>query len=112
MAIIIGGLILLVIKLGREYVGPCLIKYIQKSTANNIPKVQSIREHIPQGCYNKTISKEEIKIMMNHYIEEQNKKLKEMKQEINELRERERLQEISKIKKEKKKKEKKKRRKG
>ena len=88
LASIVGASVVLLIKLGKKYVGPWLVKYIQKKTSNNIRKIPSISERVQQTAYNKTGEAEEIKIMF-HHLDEQNEKLKEMKQELIELRERE-----------------------
>jgi hypothetical protein len=82
MAIITMVIAGILIKVAKKYLGPWLIRYIQKRS-DNTPRVPSISEHVHMSCLNKSLSTDELNVIVEQQLEKQNKKLNEIMHKLN-----------------------------
>lgn len=62
----------MLIKVAEKYLSPGLIRYIQKKSMNNTPRVPNISEHLLQGCqFSNFLSTEKLK----NTLEQQNRRI-------------------------------------
>ena len=85
--IVISGAIRTMITLGNKYLVPRAIKCIQRNLDVNTERVPTISENLPQVQHVKYVevrSVDEIKIMLEHLFQEQNKTWNEIRRTVNE----------------------------